>query len=264
MTAVTQDFTIYAGDDSTPTFTLRDRSGAVVSLAAVAEIRWTAQRDLQSAIVIDKTLTNGDIAFVNDGSDGRFQVSIPAADSINLAGYYLHKAVVKNTDDTVATIVIGRMRVGQAPAWTYNGDPLNSTRDQVRFWIEDTDTDDRKILDPEIDYVLTLYPNPMLAAAHCCRKLAAKYASRVNKRVGDLSINYSDAHQHYLDLATLYKTEGEMTGLMPYAGGVSQADKNAVNGNSDRPKPNFTTDQFDNPSGPNLTTEPGWDTSDGS
>lgn len=129
---------------------------------------------------------------------------------------------------------------------TYGGDPSASSKDAVRFWIQDT-ASPFDITDEEIAFVLTLEANPQSAAAQVCRALAAKFAKAVDKKVGDLSISYSDRQAHYLALADQLDAQGGLTGLMPYAGGISLSDVAAVEANTDRPTPAFRQGQFDNP-----------------
>lgn len=131
-------------------------------------------------------------------------------------------------------------------AATYSGNPADSAKDAVRFWIEDTAAP-FALTDEEIAYVLTIYPSPMAAAAACARALAAKYAKLVDKEVGDLKIKYSQRGAAYLALAERIEAQSGLVGLMPYAGGISIADMQAVDQNSDRPVPPIRIGQFDNP-----------------
>lgn len=131
-------------------------------------------------------------------------------------------------------------------AASYSGNPAVSDKDAVRFWIEDT-TAPFALTDEEIAYVLTIYPTPMAAAAACARALAAKYAKLVDKEVGDLKLKYSQRGAAYLALAERIEAQAGLVGLMPYAGGISIADMQAVDQNSDRPVPPIRIGQFDNP-----------------
>lgn len=131
---------------------------------------------------------------------------------------------------------------------TYSGDPTDSSKDAVRFLIGDTSAT-FEITDEEIAYILTLYPTPLGAAAACCRALASRFAKMVDKEVGDLKIKYSQRQKAFLDLAGQLEQQSGLTGLMPYAGGISVADKETVEADSDRPKPSFRSGQFDHRDG---------------
>lgn len=146
------------------------------------------------------------------------------------------------------------------PTYSYGGAGA-SEKDKVRFWVQDTGTNDKWfVADEDIDYVLTIYANPILAAAQVARALSAQFSQKVSKRVADLSINYSDKARQYLDLADELERQGSIGGAVPYSGGISHSDKRAVADNHDRVRPPFRSKQFDNPSGPNNESvfDPNW------
>lgn len=75
--------------------------------------------------------------------------------------------------------------------WTYSGNPGSSTRDEVRFLIQDTVTSDQLLSNEEIDYLITAYDGDAYAAAIASIvALIAKAARAVeeSKTVGDLSL----------------------------------------------------------------------------
>lgn len=132
--------------------------------------------------------------------------------------------------------------------WTYSGDPNSSPKDEVRFLIGDTDSENPKVSDEEIEYALSRNNGDVnLAAADCARALAAKYASWATKSVGDLSLSYGDLMQHYLDLAASLETSASKK-MRPqvFAGGISRTDKRKTELNSDRVRPSARVDQFRN------------------
>jgi hypothetical protein len=74
--------------------------------------------------------------------------------------------------------------------FTYSGNPGASALDEVRFLIQDTDSTDPLLTNEEINYLLTAYGDPYLAAISSVTALIAQ-ASRVveeSKKVGDLSL----------------------------------------------------------------------------
>lgn len=86
--------------------------------------------------------------------------------------------------------------------WTYAGDPSANTRDEVRYLIGDTDSTDEQISDEEIAYHLTQNnDNSLAAAVDAAEAIAAKYARRVNREVGDMRIESEKLMSHYADLA---------------------------------------------------------------
>ena len=263
MTSTDQDFTTYAGDDALPVFTIYDGDGATIDISTVTQIEWLASRDADTAAVIDKLKSTGGIVLVDGGTDGQFTPIILKTDTAALTGFYFHRAIITDESGDVSTVTLGRWKVGPKPMSTYSGDPQLSDRDAVRMYIGDTDSDSWQLTDPEIDYLLTTFGSPLFAAAQAARNIASKYARKVTKRVGDLSISYGDLQKNYLDLAAELEARASTMGIAPYSGGTSIADIIAVNQNTDRPKPSFRRDMFDNRSGIAGTSESGYNITDG-
>lgn len=129
---------------------------------------------------------------------------------------------------------------------TYSGDPASSSRDAVRFWLNDV-ASPWEFSDQEIDYALTLYPNAVLSAAWLAGRLAMKYAASVDKSVGDLRISNSQKARMYADLQTSLKAQADSTGVTIFVGGISKADMATVDADTDRNAPPFGIKQFDIP-----------------
>lgn len=234
MTKETQNFKTYAGDDALPEFYITGVDDLTLDISSVNEIIWQAQRDLESAVVLEKKKTALQITFPNSGTDGKFRVALLAADTALLSGYYIHRAIIVDGHNNRSTVTLGRFQVGRMPVSAYSGDPSISTKDAVRYRLGDTDASNWMLSDQEINYSLTIYPNPLRAAASCARTLSARYARRVSKRVGDLAINYSDMAKNFADLATVLDREADRQAAIPYIGGISQADVDAVESDTDR------------------------------
>lgn len=132
---------------------------------------------------------------------------------------------------------------------TYSfADLATNPKDEVRFYIGDTGVGGVwNFQDEEINYVLTDWPSALFAAAALARRLAASFAGRPSKRVGDLSINYADMVKNYLALAEELEAKASTQGMQPYTGGISHADKEGVASDTDRVAPPFRLKQFDNP-----------------
>lgn len=256
MTKLSQDFTVYAGDRALLTFIVQDGNGTAIDISTVSDLFWNMQRDLQSAVALQKTKLGGGITFTTSGTDGKFDVALSAAETAVLMGYYIHQAKIIDSVGNTSTVTLGRGQFGRMPVSSYSGDPSVSDKDSVRFWLSDTDSSAWKLTDPEILYALTQYGNPLLGAAACARSLAAKYSSLVDKTVGPLRLSYSQRSKQYLDLAASLQTQGEQSGATLYAGGTSLADMAAVDGNNDRVPQPFSRKQFDIPNASQNPTNP--------
>lgn len=94
--------------------------------------------------------------------------------------------------------------------------------------------------------MLGLYGNRYLAGAVLAETIAAQYAGRTDKTVGKLSISQGSLSKHYFDLGRQLRYEAGLSAT-PFAGGISQDQKDSETGDSDRVKPAFEIGQFDNP-----------------
>jgi len=124
-------------------------------------------------------------------------------------------------------------------SFSYSGDPSASDKDAVRFLIRDTVASTKEFEDEEIAYMLTTKGDVRSAAILALKTLAAKYATAVDKAVGDLRLSLSQKYEHYVDLIRQYEKEAVLVAV-PYAGGISVADKDTYEQDSDRVKPRFT------------------------
>lgn len=70
-------------------------------------------------------------------------------------------------------------------------------------------------------------------------ELAAEAAAKVDKSVGDLSLSLSQQNQQYLALANQMRQRLAAVAV-PFAGGISIADKDTRAADSDRVAPAFT------------------------
>tara|TARA_R110000744_G_scaffold42497_7_gene95931 strand:+ start:196 stop:657 length:462 start_codon:yes stop_codon:yes gene_type:complete len=144
--------------------------------------------------------------------------------------------------------------------WTYNGDPASSALSAIRFLIGDTDTADQLVTDEEIAWLNTESgdtPTSLTAlykaSAAAARAIAAKFSRLADQSVGDLKVSMSQKAVGYDALArSLAAQAAADAGVpIPFAGGISVADKTNREADTDRVEPFFKTNQFSN------TTDPG-------
>ena len=129
-------------------------------------------------------------------------------------------------------------------SWTYSGDPSSSDSDQVRFLIGDTLTADQLVSDEEIAWALT-QGSVYNAAAICSRAISATFSRMADKTVDDLSIKYSQKSNQYADLAISLESKNAHKSLGVYGGGISVADKESNELDTDRVSPSFTKGMTD-------------------
>jgi hypothetical protein len=133
-------------------------------------------------------------------------------------------------------------------AWTYSLASLGTSKlYQVRRLIGDVIANDQQIADEEINFALTQQPTIYGAAAEAARYIAAQYSRKVDTTNGVLNQNYSNMARAYAALAVrLDAKDTENSFVTPYAGGISVANKQRQEGDSDRVAPQFTIGGVDN------------------
>lgn len=121
----------------------------------------------------------------------------------------------------------------------------------VRLLVGDTNSGDQQLQDEEISFALGQSGNNIYyAAAWSARTISSKFARQVNIDVdGQISADYSDLSQQYASLADRLEFQGKKTSgsMGMVAGGLSRTEVDAVRSNTDRVKPAFNRDQFNNP-----------------
>lgn len=132
--------------------------------------------------------------------------------------------------------------------WSYSENPSFSEKDEVRFYIGDTDSSDQQLSNEEIEWAITQATSTRGAGAICARALASKYARLSDIAIGDLRQAYSQRQDHYTDMAKRLDALEARRGITSiYAGGISESDKESVKENTDRVTPNFSIGMHDNP-----------------
>lgn len=250
MTDTNQTFITYTGDDQRPRFTIYKDVGNTLPLdiSGSQEIVFLAQRDATSTPVVIKRLTTNGIVLTTDGEDGQFDVILAPADTAALSGFYFILARIIDAIGEVSTVSTGRWQVGPTPMWTYSGDPANSPRDAVRSYIGDTDYSNQKLMDSQIDQLLRDNSSVLYASAAACQMLSIRYATAVDKRVGDLSISYGAISGRYRDMADDLRRQAALSGGIGtlYTGGVSKSDMASWRNNPDAVGAFTTMTEFDN------------------
>ena len=127
------------------------------------------------------------------------------------------------------------------PKFTYNPILLGSTNasasmTEVRLLVGDTDSTDPQLWDDEITYLIDRQGSVRSAAVAACETLAAKYARRADKQVGDLRVSASQRSKAYHALADRLSLDLSLTAI-PSAGGISIADKQSTVSDTDRVVP---------------------------
>jgi len=91
-------------------------------------------------------------------------------------------------------------------SWSYSRDPQDSSLDEVRFLVGDTDSDDQLISDEEIEYLIAkwtpVYGSNIMVAAMAAESIAAKFAREVAYAADGVSVGVQELQQKFDMLAT--------------------------------------------------------------
>ncbi len=139
----------------------------------------------------------------------------------------------------------------------YRGNPSTDTSDEFRLLIGDlsTSTGAEVFSDGEVDYFVANYSNVPLAASAAVKTIvgstrASSLAGVLTKQVGDLKLDYGSGGMGVNEQLTAKAKQLRMLGVRkvkPYAGGISKADKDAAESDTDRVPPHFRIGQHDHP-----------------
>ena len=90
-------------------------------------------------------------------------------------------------------------------SWNYSGDPADSDLDEVRFYLQDTDSNDKLMSDEEIEFLIAqwtpVYGSNIMVAAQAAEVLAAKFAREVSVSADGVSIGANELQQKFEQLA---------------------------------------------------------------
>lgn len=160
-----------------------------------------------------------------DGASTKYQVTsypiITDSDSVTVGG----TAKTRGTDYTVDV---------ERGVITFTTAPSNAAAVVIFY-------NYAQLSDESINALVVLKDDTYAAAAMAAESLAAKYARISDLKVGDLSISYSQRAKDYREMAArLWVLAARAAVRTPYAGGISIADKEIDQDNTDRVQPAFS------------------------
>lgn len=147
--------------------------------------------------------------------------------------------------------------------WSYTiSDLATSTKDQIRLMIGDILSTEPQLQDEEINFFIGRRTSMYGAAAECCRSLQARFSRSVDQANGTYKTMYSQMAKAYGVKANEFEALAAAAGSgLPYAGGISVADKLEQQADPDRVQPQFQIGMEDNllpvPAAGNLSSVPG-------
>jgi len=110
--------------------------------------------------------------------------------------------------------------------WNYSGDPTTSSKDEIRFLIGDTDTDDQLLSDEEINYLYAqwypIYRTVFYVASIACETIAASYAREASHSADGVSVSLEAIQDKYTKQAETLREQHAslLVGGAPDVGGI--------------------------------------------
>lgn len=130
--------------------------------------------------------------------------------------------------------------------WNYGGNPADSSRDAVRFLVGDTNSNDPLLDDLEVDYLLSVEGSVHKAAIAACYGIAAMLARDFEGNLASCRPSEKPG-QAYLELAKRLEAQAaSKRTVVPFVGGISDADKQARAADADQVRPAFLRDMHRN------------------
>lgn len=230
--------------------TLQDANGVAVPLTSVSSVHFRMRAPNSATYKVDAA------AVITDPFNGQVTYTWATPDT-DTAGEYLADWLVTFSDGRSETFpnagaltieVIAKDELN----WSYTGDPANRPLDAVRLLISDTDSARPQLSDDELAWLLTQETNPYYAAARAAELISSSYSGKSTKTVGDLSISFGELASHYGDLADRLRAQAadpRLSGAVPvpYAGGLSVAEKQGDVADTDLVQPAFRVNQHSSP-----------------
>lgn len=91
-------------------------------------------------------------------------------------------------------------------SWSYSEDPSSSDKDEVRFLIGDTDSDEELLADEEIEYLIGKHDSIWGACAEACESIAAMYSKRSDVGLGGgMDSDISQKAEQYTQMAREFR-----------------------------------------------------------
>jgi len=137
--------------------------------------------------------------------------------------------------------------MAKTTAATYGADPANSTLDEVRLLIGDTDCRTACLLDSEINFFLAEAGGAAFAAVLAAEACAAKCVRQIDVSTGSMRKSLSQKFAQYKTLVQNLRARAEEMGGAPIFTALTREDKRQDRIDTGLVQPNFRIAMDDNP-----------------
>lgn len=112
-------------------------------------------------------------------------------------------------------------------AYSYSGDPSDSSKDEVRFYLQDVDMTDPLLTDEEIafyvDKLEPVYGNVLAVASYLADVVANRFGREIDLSADGISVSASELQTKYRDIAKSLREQWHAisgVGGLPDVGGI--------------------------------------------
>ena len=132
--------------------------------------------------------------------------------------------------------------------WSYDPSQLATSEVyQIRLETGDTDPNNQRLQDEEIQHAIDTERNVWCAAARCCEMTSRVYLSKADVKLGRaMMVTYTKMADQYAKMALALRSKSLGT-VPPYIGGMNVADKIIYNQDSGLVAATFTRQMMENP-----------------
>lgn len=131
---------------------------------------------------------------------------------------------------------------------SYGGDPEATTRDWVRARIGDIDEEQEFLSDTEYDSIIDASADNRLASTiEAIKWILTRLSRNVDYRLHGVVVDASQARDHFAQALEELTGIGSSSAALAYAGGISQADKDTREADSDRVPTSFKRGMHEHP-----------------
>jgi len=200
--------------------------GSPVDLTGVTSVTFKASG--RSGVVI-----SGACAVVS-ASEGVVDYDWSAQDALVAAGFYQAWYEVAFGSDVLtvpnATYLVLQISSVAQGAWSYSGDPSLTPRDTVRFYLQDTNSDDPQMADAELDFLISdWYPvtaSYINVAAVAADTLSTRYAAEVSVSADSAIVALEQLQDKWAAAATRLRALAARKDIAgPDVGGIDRYDE---------------------------------------
>lgn len=111
--------------------------------------------------------------------------------------------------------------------FSYSGNPASSSKDEVRFLLQDTNDQRPLLSDEDIRYAIarleSTYEDPMMIAAFCADVISTRFALEVSISGDGINVGAQELQQKWSEVAQSLRAQYRRlagVGALPFAGGV--------------------------------------------